>query len=96
MQRNVQGCSEDICGQCHYGEAWDAHNLFVVDGSVLPTGLGVNPMITIEAVAHRIPRHGREADLKPCEQRKRMRIDGPCWSRTSDLGIKSPLLYQLS
>ena len=22
--------------------------------------------------------------------------DGPCWARTSDLGIKSPLLYQLS
>jgi hypothetical protein len=22
--------------------------------------------------------------------------DGPCWTRTSDLGIKSPLLYQLS
>ena len=21
---------------------------------------------------------------------------GPCWDRTSDLGIKSPLLYQLS
>jgi hypothetical protein len=23
-------------------------------------------------------------------------IYGPCWIRTSDLGIKSPLLYQLS
>jgi hypothetical protein len=23
-------------------------------------------------------------------------FDGPCWIRTSDLGIKSPLLYQLS
>jgi hypothetical protein len=23
-------------------------------------------------------------------------LDGPCWDRTSDLGIKSPLLYQLS
>ena len=26
----------------------------------------------------------------------RMDADGPCWDRTSDLGIKSPLLYQLS
>jgi long-chain-alcohol oxidase len=38
------------------GEAWDARNLFVVDGAALPTGLGVNPMITIEAAAHKIAR----------------------------------------
>jgi long-chain-alcohol oxidase len=38
------------------GEAWNARNLFVVDGALLPTGLGVNPMITIEAAAHRVAR----------------------------------------
>ena len=32
----------------------------------------------------------------PVLARRRRRNDGPCWDRTSDLGIKSPLLYQLS
>jgi long-chain-alcohol oxidase len=38
------------------GEAWDVEGLYVVDGSVLPTNLGVNPMVTIEAAAHKIAR----------------------------------------
>jgi long-chain-alcohol oxidase len=44
------------------GQAWDARNLYVCDGAALPTGLGVNPMVTIEAVAHRIAR-GMAASL---------------------------------
>jgi long-chain-alcohol oxidase len=36
------------------GETWDVKGLYVVDGAVLPTGLGVNPMVTIEAAAHKI------------------------------------------
>jgi choline dehydrogenase-like flavoprotein len=36
--------------------------LYVVDGAVLPTGLGVNPMVTIEAAAHKIAR-GMAASL---------------------------------
>jgi long-chain-alcohol oxidase len=38
------------------GEAWDVDGLYVVDGALLPTGLGVNPMVTIEAAAHKISR----------------------------------------
>ena len=36
------------------GECYDVRNLFVADGSALPTSTGVNPMITIMAVAHYI------------------------------------------
>ncbi|RJO63044.1 MAG: FAD-binding protein [Myxococcales bacterium] len=36
-----------------YGELYDAENLFICDGSVVPPGLGVNPQITISALATR-------------------------------------------
>ena len=46
--------SDSVCNSD--GETWDVTGLYVVDGAVLPTGLGVNPMVTIEAAAHRIAR----------------------------------------
>jgi long-chain-alcohol oxidase len=46
--------SDSVCNSD--GETWDVKDLYVVDGSVLPTGLGVNPMVTIEAAAHKISR----------------------------------------
>ncbi|MGQ0602558.1 MAG: GMC family oxidoreductase N-terminal domain-containing protein [Anaerolineales bacterium] len=34
------------------GESWDVRNLFVADASAFPTATGVNPMITVMALAH--------------------------------------------
>lgn len=36
------------------GRAWDVENLYVADGSILPTSLGVNPQLSIMTVATRI------------------------------------------
>jgi long-chain-alcohol oxidase len=34
------------------GQVWSTPGLYVLDGSALPTASGVNPMVTIEALAH--------------------------------------------
>ena len=38
-------------------ETWEVENLFVVDGSVLPTAVGVNPMLPIMGTAHYLAQH---------------------------------------
>ena len=35
------------------GETWEAKNLYVMDGASFPSASGVNPMVSIEAIAHR-------------------------------------------
>jgi cholesterol oxidase len=47
----------------HSGEVWGYNDLYVVDGSVIPTALGANPSMTIGALAERTAFwmiHGRE------------------------------------
>ncbi|KAI9310726.1 hypothetical protein BX666DRAFT_2144740 [Dichotomocladium elegans] len=39
------------------GETWEVKNLYVADGSLCPTAVGANPMVTIEAIALHVARN---------------------------------------
>ena len=46
------------------GQSFEVRDLYVADGSVLPTSLGVNPQLSIMAMATRIAWKLRESPLR--------------------------------
>ena len=46
------GGSADVSAVDPDGRTWDVENLYVADASCVPTASGVNPMISLESIAH--------------------------------------------
>jgi cholesterol oxidase len=54
---SVMSDSQDEGVVNEYGEVWNYPNLYVSDGSIIPTALSVNPSATISALSERIVEH---------------------------------------
>ncbi|XP_020227340.2 long-chain-alcohol oxidase FAO4A [Cajanus cajan] len=46
------GCNAKQSVVNQTGETWEVEGLYVADASVFPTALGVNPMVTVQAIAY--------------------------------------------
>jgi len=57
------GATDERGATDHSGKMWDVDELYVADGSILPTSLGVNPQVAIMAVATRVAWRMRDQKL---------------------------------
>ncbi len=61
------GCSRENSVVDPEGRVWGVQDLYIADGSVLPTSLGVNPQLSIMTVATRIAWRMRDRHLPPID-----------------------------
>ncbi|KAL2348759.1 hypothetical protein Fmac_002759 [Flemingia macrophylla] len=52
MGSSRMGCNSKQSVVNQTGETWEVEGLYVADTSVFPTALGVNPMVTVQAIAY--------------------------------------------
>ena len=95
------GTDPDASVVNQWGQAWEVPNLYLMDGSVLPTGAAVNPSTTIAAMTlrnashlrDRLPRPGasarrRDLDLRILKSRPTTVAARPIgWSQRSEQGM---------
>lgn len=59
------GCAPEHSVVDGNGRVWGVDELYIADGSIVPTSLGVNPQLSIMSIATRVAWHMRERPLPP-------------------------------